>query len=282
MSREGMLRITTLVDNCAAMPEIGAEHGLSILIQKDGKKILFDCGQSSLIEHNARKLNLGLEGLEAVVLSHGHYDHCGGLMAVVKKNPGVKVYGHPGIFEKKYVKYESGLRYIGIKEAREHYEREGAEFVLSAHSLEIGEGIYTTGQVPRVTDFEYVDSSFVKKAEGDYIKDEIVDDISLVIEWKDGLILILGCAHSGVVNILRKVHNLCPKDLFLLVMGGMHLSQRDDSYVEKTLKEISKEKIGRIIPMHCSGISHSALFAGYFGSRFEYGSAGMVLDFKEG
>ncbi len=269
------IHITILVDNCVYMPGIRAEHGLSMLVQKGSKKVLFDCGQSGLLLENARKLKIALEGIDAIVLSHGHFDHCGGLASVIKQNPGVKILGHPNIFEQKFVN-KPKLRYVGMG-SKQQYRDAGAEFLLSSESMAIDEGIYTTGQVPRVTDFEYVGKNFIKKVDGGYIQDPILDDLSLIIEHKKGIVLLLGCAHSGIINTLKKASALSGKDAFLLVAGGMHLMHKDDAYVQKVLAEMQGFTIDSVMPLHCSGNNHDGLFKKYFDTRLHKGSAGQYM-----
>ncbi len=278
MVKSGKLRITVLIDNCVNIFKLKAEHGLSILIEKEEDKVLFDCGQSGQLVENARFLNADLENLDAIVLSHGHYDHCGGLLEVAKQNPGVKIYGHPGIFEKKFVRQKGNLKYSGM-ENREKYEQAGLNFLLSSESIEVSRGIHATGEVTRMTDFEYVEPGFIKDDNGDYIKDEILDDQAILIEHKQGNILLMGCTHSGAVNTLKKAIDLSGRDEFLLLAGGMHLFKRDDFYVQKTLEEMKKYRIGKIVPMHCSGINHYSQFKHYFGTRFEYGNTGKTFEF---
>ena len=272
------MKISILIDNHVELSGLKAEHGLSMVIEEEDHKILFDCGQSSEIIKNAKKLGLELDDLNQIVLSHGHYDHTGGLLSILKLNKGIDVYGHPDIFDKKYVGKKQ-QRYIGMQEERELYENEGANFILSARSIKLTKNIYTTGQIPGVTSFEKVDGSFMKMKDNEYKKDEILDDLSLVIERDEGTILILGCTHRGIINTLKHVADMTGRDKFLLVIGGMHLVGKEDHYVEKTLEEMNRYKIDRLVPIHCSGVSNLPLFKKYFGGRLIYGSTGKVFRF---
>ncbi len=267
------MKITVLIDNYVNLSGLKAEHGLSFLIEKDGKRILFDCGQSAQLIENSKKLGLDLEGLDFIVLSHGHYDHCGALLQIIKKNQGIPVYGHPDIFDKKY----KNNRYIGIGD-RKIYKDAGARLLLSSKPIRIMQGVYTTGEVPR-TSPEDNEEGFFKQVGSGYIKDEILDDISLILEEEEGNILLMGCAHSGILNILCKASELSEKDRFLLVSGGMHYFKRNGDYVQKMLKKIKNYNIDNIMPLHCSGVNHYHLFKKYFGKRLVYGSTGKTVRF---
>jgi len=279
MNKKKGLKISILIDNYIEISGLKAEHGLSMLIEEGDHKILFDCGQSSQMVKNAKKLDLELGDLSQVVLSHGHYDHTGGLSAVLDLNNDIDVYGHPGIFDKKY-SMKKQQRYIGIQEKREFYENKGANFKLSNESSKLAKNIYTTGQIPRMTSFEKTDDSFMKIDNDEYIKDDVLDDLSLIIEKDEGIILILGCAHSGIINILKHVVKITGRDIFLLIIGGMHLAGKNKHYVEKILSEINRYKIRNLAPTHCSGVANLPLFKKYFGNKLIYGSTGKDFIFS--
>jgi len=181
-----MFRITTVVENTSASkPKFKAEHGLSIFIETEKEKFFFDTGQSDVFIYNAKLLNIDLTKINKVVLSHGHYDHGGGLKYLLDYAKPV-VYGHPEIFRDRYSKLsDTGkLRYLGI-EKREFYEERGVKFVLDDKPMEVSKNIYTTGFEEMTTDFEEVDKNFVYKKNGVYEKDDVTDDMSLNLKHKD-------------------------------------------------------------------------------------------------
>ena len=147
------IKLTILVDNYVNSQKLKAEHGLSILIEDDNEKVLFDCGQSDLILSNAKILGIDLNGITKIVLSHGHYDHTGGLLPLLKYlNKEIDIYAHPLVFEEKFSEYKdfngfSTNRYIGIPERAEIYEKKGARFLLSKDPVQISDSIYLSGQI---------------------------------------------------------------------------------------------------------------------------------------
>lgn len=281
MNKTSPATITILMDNQAYQPELKAEHGLSMLVEKDGMRILFDTGQTDNLQYNGRAMGVALHNLDAVVLSHGHFDHSGGLMSVVRKNPGIRVYGHPAIFESKYADHGRGKIYIGMQYKLQDYQKAGANFVLSESSQEIGPGIFSSGHIDRVNDFERVSPAFIKDTGRNFISDNLEDDGCLIIEQGQKIILILGCTHSGLINTLDLVSRKWDKDHFALIIGGLHLSDKDSSYVTRVLERANRFKIDKLIPLHCSGLNHQALFEHYLGHRVEYGGAGKVINCGE-
>ena len=187
-----MIKVTTLAENTASQAfGIIGEHGLSVLVERDGHKILFDTGQGFSIVHNADILGVKLQGIEKIVLSHGHYDHTGGLREVLRRTGEVEVIAHPDILEAKYAKRDRHpLRYIGIPFNISELESLGARFKFEKLPVRVAPGVITTGEIERKNSFEQVDSNLYVKRNGLLEKDRMLDDQALVIETGKGLIAV--------------------------------------------------------------------------------------------
>ncbi len=273
-----MIRIITIVENTAIKAKFKAEHGLSMLIEKDGEYILWDTGQTDSIIHNAKLLNIDLSKIKIVALSHGHYDHVGGLKYLLKYTSPT-IYAHPYIFRKRYSKVSDNgnLRYIGI-ENREFYEKKGAKFILKDTPVEIVNGIFTTGFEDMHTDFEEVDKNFVYEKNGEYVKDYVEDDMSLVIELKDGLFILFGCAHRGIINIIDNMEKQFGKKV-IGFLGGTHLGPASKHQREKTIKELKKRDCIKIMgPSHCTGMLMSANMYCEFKDKIIFNNVGTIVE----
>ena len=278
------IKLTILIDNYVDSQKLKAEHGLSILIDDGNEKILFDCGQSDLILSNAKVLGIDLNGITKIVLSHSHYDHTGGLLPLLKYlNREIDIYAHPLVFEEKFSEYKdsSGFsinRYIGIPERAQIYEKEGARFLLSKDSVQISDYIYLSGQINKDNKEEPEDLFFIKE-NNNFIKDPIHDDISIFINLPELLVIVTGCAHSGILNILGKSKDLKLNNKNLAIIGGLHLSKKDNACIDNIISELKKYNIKLLVPMHCTGFSAFGKLANSFGNNCVIGSVGKVLEF---
>ena len=278
------MKLTILVDNYVDSQKLKAEHGLSILIEADGEKILFDCGQSDLVLSNAKVLGIDLNGITKIVLSHGHYDHTGGLMPLLKYlSREIDIYAHPLIFDGKFSKYtdfngHSTNRYMGIGERAETYEKKGAIFLLSKDPIQISENIYLSGQINKDINEESEDI-FYTKDNNIFVKDLLHDDISIFINLPELLVIVTGCTHSGILNILGKSKDLKLNDKNLAIIGGLHLSKKDNACIDNIISELKKYNIKLLVPMHCTGFSAFGKLKNSFDSKCVFGSVGKVLEF---
>ncbi len=273
-----MIRITTLVENTATKAGFRAEHGLSILIEKDNRYILWDTGQTDAIIHNAKLLNKDLSKIDIVALSHGHYDHVGGLKYLLDYTKPT-IYAHTDIFKKRYSKLSSDgkFRYIGIEE-REFFENKQAKFSLSRKPQEIFNGIFTSGFEDMHTDFESVDKNFVYELDGKYVKDSVEDDMSLVIDLKDGVFVLFGCAHRGIINIIDNIETTFNKKV-VGFLGGTHLGPASDNQRKKTIEELKKRDYIKIIgPSHCTGMLMTAQLYCNFKERVIFNNVATTIE----
>ena len=256
MEKVSKVKIVVLSDNFTStiIPPLIGEWGFSAFIKADDVGILYDVGNSGLpVLHNAELLGIDLKkDVDYIILSHGHSDHTGGLgnEKLREKLRGKVVIAHPSIFEKKFLNWRSRLEYIGLPLSRDEMERE-FKLVLTREPLEFTKGVMFAGEVKNYGFPRYTSGLF--KAEGEQIvPDNLLDDVPLYINTDKGLIIITGCGHSGILNIIRHAREVTKEERIYAVLGGFHLLSSPKEHVDEVLKDLEStaEKIG---PAHCSG-----------------------------
>ncbi len=277
-------RITTLSENSAAAGEFLAEWGLSILVEAGSASVLLDTGRSISARHNADTLGIDLSRIDKIVLSHGHSDHTGGLRGVLPRmGKEIEVIAHPDIWAAKYRRREGEAdRYIGIPFQRHELESLGAAFNLTAEPVKIGDSMTTTGEIPMVTDYETIDSALFVKEESGGQPDRLLDDQALVISTGAGLVVILGCAHRGIINTLYHARRLTGQKRIHTVVGGAHLIGASEERVWRTIAALKELDIKRLGLCHCTGPAAASLMAQEFGEGFFFNIAGTSIDLPRG
>lgn len=284
MLKSKNLEIITLSENTAGGRRgILAEWGLSMLAKAEGRHILLDTGGSVTTVHNADVLGVDLHKVETIVLSHGHYDHTGGLLSVLARvrREEVEIIGHPDIWGRKYSKNKKSgsFKYVGIPFSREALESLGGSFILTPDPTWITEDIVASGEEPTATDFEKVaDTLYLKEGE-QFIHDPIADDQSIFLKTDLGLVLLLGCAHRGVINILNYARELTGMEQVYLILGGTHLISASEEQIARTIEALKEAGVRHLGVSHCTGQQGSARLALAFGERFFYNNAGRIIRF---
>jgi len=273
-------RITVLCENSVG-PISGTlgEHGFAVLITPNkGAPILFDTGQGLTLLHNARRMNKDLAQVHKVIISHGHYDHSGGLAPLLRETGPKEVWAHPGIFTPRYRLKDSSERIpIGTPHSRAEFEAMGADFNLSTTFREIAPGIYLTGEVPRLTAFEKGDAGIYCDTTG-CSPDLVQDDQSLVLETDKGLVVILGCCHAGLVNTLEHIAHMTGRRDIFAVIGGTHLGFCGQEQIEKTVTAVRTLGITKLAAAHCTGFAASARLSRELPREFQVAQVGYTLE----
>lgn len=272
------IKETTLTENTANYGVI-AEWGLSLLVEVSGFKILMDTGLSFSAMHNAQLMGVDLTTIDQIVLSHGHADHTGGLCNVLKLRGEVEVIAHPDVWASKYTRsdLQGEEQYIGIPYSREELESRGAQFNLTKEPVYISEHIMTTGEIPMLTSYEEIENNLFTKEGGVMQPDKLADDLALIIDTDFGLVVILGCAHRGIVNTLRHAQKITGKELVYAAIGGTHLFRASDERIEQTIADLKETGIQRLGVSHCTGFRASARLAQEFEGIFFLNNVGTRL-----
>ena len=267
-------KITVVVDNCVPMsaqrPFVG-ELGLSMLLEVQGVRLLLDTGQSSAVVHNLGLLGVAPGSLDMIVISHGHYDHTGGLYPVlVNARKRLPVYMHEEGFTSRFSVSRGQKRFIGIPYRQEQLTTLGADWSLIREPLEILPGLWLSGSVPRVTDYETGDTRLVIPDEdnGCDCRDEINDDMALFYKSEKGLVVISGCTHAGLVNMVRHGLAVTGCDRLHGWIGGTHLAPVDARQQESTISQLMAYQPDFVAANHCTGFAMMARLQQAFGERF--------------
>lgn len=248
-----MTKLTLLAENCTRRAGLLAEHGLAWWIDTGSAGVLFDTGQGMVLRHNADLLGIDLASASAIVLSHGHYDHAGGLPSALELADHAALWFHPAATAGKYSGRGGKARRISTDFLEQgSFRRPGRLVMESTKPSEVVPGVWMTGEVPRSNDFEDPGGPFFLDAQLTR-PDPLLDDQALFFAGDEGLVVVLGCSHAGVVNTLRRIRQLTNNAPVAALFGGAHLEAASPRRLEATLQELREHTPGVIGFNHCTG-----------------------------
>jgi len=273
------MKVTCVVDDavCDHSPFWG-EHGLAFLIEMQSGRILFDTGQSgTVLLHNLELLGVEPKAINALAISHAHYDHTGGLPALLNQVAGIPLHAHPDLFRERFSRREGSPKYVGLPLEREALEQR-LTLQLSAEPVEILPGVWTTGEITDRTEPEGRSVHHLVRGMEGWEPDPYRDDMALVLETGKGLVVLCGCCHAGLLITLAHVRRTFGLDI-AAVAGGTHLLQADEAHLRRVIEVLRELGAPRLYLNHCTGLRAYITLAQAFGEKVAPCPAGTRLSF---
>lgn len=275
--------IQILCDNNIGRMDFLGEHGFAAHVTRDSGTYLFDTGQGMTLPHNVRQGGLRLDDLDAVILSHGHYDHTGGLFWVLEQTGPIDIHAHPDVFTPHLARIESdsapSLRPVGCPRTQADLESAGGRFVFHAATAQIAPGLWFISGYERQLAQTPDDGKLVLAGADGPIPDPIAEDASLLLETPSGPVLLLGCAHGGVLNILDHIRKHLGVRRLHAVLGGTHLMFFSSAQVGAVIEALERFEVALVGVSHCTGDQAAMQLAQHFGRQFQRAAAGSILQF---
>jgi 7,8-dihydropterin-6-yl-methyl-4-(beta-D-ribofuranosyl)aminobenzene 5'-phosphate synthase len=280
------MKVSVVCENSVVVPMprgLTGEHGLSLMIE-DKDLTLYDTGQGFSLIKNLQLMGKNAEDIARIIISHGHYDHTGGLMPLLQERKNkLSVYAHKESFMDKIALIElpdNNIEIpIGYPHKKEEYEKNNAVFNDIEYFQSITDGISSLSDVERPENWQTWDIR-LKCKEGDtIISDPFNDDASLLLETGKGPVVLLGCAHAGIVEILDDMSNKSGHKEFYAVIGGTHLGSAGNEYIQKAISSLEKYNVQIIAASHCTGFNASSILANHFKEKYMTASVGNTFEF---
>lgn len=280
MNSTTSLRLTIVCENTVGkpLPLIG-EHGFACLLDCQAGRILFDTGRGGALLNNLAVLGIDPASIEAIVLSHGHDDHAGGLLPLLREIGPRPVYAHPGIFAERFHQSGEERRAIGMLATPADLEKAGAHLRLIEEFTELGYGLWFSGTIPRRSPLETGDPALICiNEQGESHRDPLLDDAALAVETPKGLVIVLGCAHAGLINTVDYLRSRLNNRPVHVIIGGTHLGPASAEQFEATAHYLHQLGKTRLCACHCTGLQQTAALQARLPKRVFFASVGSVLE----
>lgn len=273
------MKITFLSDNKTENPSCVAEWGLSVLIESEGSKILFDVGASPIFAENAKNLGVDLSDVEAVAISHGHYDHTEGMESFCEANKLALIYIHKEAISPAFGTDSMGWiedYNCGIRWSKEFIEKIKNRTVFTENIVKINDNMTLVGNVEPLKEFPMTDKFYRPSPtnEEKYLYDHMEHEQFLVVKEAEGIYIFSGCSHVGMMAVIKKAQALFPEEKIIALIAGMHLYPLKKEKKQGVVDAICDLGIENIFPVHCTGIEAILMFKEKLGDRCVVASAG--------
>ena len=283
------MRVVALIENTSATEQLKAEHGLSLYVENGRECFLIDAGASDRLITNAQRMRIDLTRVRKVLITHNHAAHTGGLEALIRLNPSVKVYAKSACMSDYYAKY--GMIRIPVGLIADLYEDYPDNFIFYNLFQEIAPGFFAmSNEIPDYTMYSQ-DNRYYKDSSGKLIKDNFDHEAFFVIfpdnkHREKGCVVITGCSHCGIINVLKTVREAFPDYPIISVIGGFYMMGSStkklccsEEYIDKNVNEIKAIETGVIYTCHCTGLSGYSFMKPRLGERIQYLQTGEELEF---
>ncbi|MBC8263626.1 MAG: MBL fold metallo-hydrolase [Anaerolineales bacterium] len=280
------MKVTCVVDDAVCDSSLfWGEHGLAFLIETERGCVLFDTGQSgTVLLHNLDLLGIEPEAINVLVISHAHYDHSGGLPALLDRGSvgdlrptGIPLYSHPDLFRERFSRRKGALKSVGLPVGREALEQR-LTLQLSAEPTEILPGVWTTGEITDRAEPEGRSPHHLVRGTEGWDPDPYRDDMALALETERGLVVLCGCCHAGLLNTLAHVRRTFSTDI-TAVAGGTHLLHADEAHLRRVIEVLRELGVPRLYLNHCTGQRAYVTLAQAFSEKVAPCPAGTRLNF---
>lgn len=278
------MRIITLIENSPGQPGLSSEHGLSLLVESEGARFLYDTGSSGAFVDNAVILGVDLHDLDLGVLSHHHYDHGGGLGRFFLENPSAPFYLREVEEEGLYAEAPNGKRYIGLDMEMLRAHRERLRFIHK--DIEVAPGVHLLTVTPDIWPRPKGNRRLLHRQGEGFVPDPFLHELTCVVREDDGMVVLTGCGHSGVLNMVQAALDHFPGDVVKGVVGGFHLiddkatmslggTVEEVRGIGRSLREMCR---GKVMSGHCTGPRATVLLGDELRERFGELHTGLMLD----
>ncbi len=267
------MKISALIENTVFSKGFEAEHGLSLLAQFNGQNLLIDCGQSEAFLRNMRRMKTGLAEISAAVITHGHYDHTGGLFALSELAPDMPIYLSQQATDPKFRD--------GIAVGMPNKIAAGKYISINEPTVQLSEEVFIISNIKRYFPIDIATAGFNTEHNGAVQQDEFDDELAIAIKYPGGLAVISGCSHNGATNIIETVQERLGQPVTAFI-GGLHLQDKTSGdKFDHLVEYINRSSLRHIITCHCTGIHAFAELRARCNIRVDYLSTGKTIELAE-